>query len=460
MQLYNTITHQKEIFSPLTPSQVGMYVCGPTVYDYAHLGNARVYVVFDVLFRLLKSIYPSVTYVRNITDVEDKIIQTSINSGEPIDSITKRTTQAFQEDMEALGNLPPTYEPKATEHIFEMIQIIQGLVKKGYAYEVEGHVLFNVASDEDYGSLSRQELDAIVCGARIDIAPYKKDPRDFILWKPSLENMPGWESPWGFGRPGWHIECSAMSWKYLGETFDIHAGGQDLIFPHHENEQAQSTCFHGKPFVRYWLHNGYLIVEGEKMSKSLGNFLTVRNLLKNTSGEALRYGLLSAHYRQPLDWTKTGLLQAEKSIDRLYTSLRGIPLEEENLKESDLNKDFLSALQDDLNTPQALCVLHDMATALNKTCSQKEKVSLARGLKASGMFIGLLTEDPEVWFKKSFKTNEEHALDPLHIELQIKARNEARSLKDFKEADRIRKHLLEAGVILEDTCSGTIWRRV
>ncbi|MBS0185298.1 MAG: cysteine--tRNA ligase [Proteobacteria bacterium] len=458
LQIYNTLTHQKEIFYPLDPNNVRLYVCGPTVYDYAHLGNARVYVIFDVLNRLLRYLYPSVTYVRNITDIDDKIIQASLTSGNSISEITERTTKAFQEDMKSLGNLVPTFEPKATEHLSEMIQMIQTLIEKGHAYEVDGHVLFQVTSDPSYGSLSRQGLEDMISGARIEIAPYKKDPRDFILWKPSTGSMPGWESPWGYGRPGWHIECSAMSSKYLGETFDIHAGGQDLIFPHHENEQAQSTCFSNKPFVRHWMHNGYLIVNGEKMSKSLGNFLTVRDLLKKASGEVLRYGLLSVHYRQPLDWTDEGLKQAQNSLCRLYTSLRLAPKQDSD--SPNLNKEFLSALEDDLNTPLALHVLHKLASDINKSTSEKEKASLAHQLKSSGAFIGLLTEDPDIWFQKSTQNCKENDLEGLHIECQIEARNKARQERNFKESDRIRQHLFEAGIILEDTPTGTLWRRI
>ncbi|HQS83490.1 MAG: cysteine--tRNA ligase [Alphaproteobacteria bacterium 16-39-46] len=458
LQIYNTLTHQKETFLPLDAHHVGLYVCGPTVYDYAHLGNARVYVIFDILNRLLNYIYPTVTYVRNITDIDDKIIQASLTSGNSISEITERTTQAFQEDMKSLGNVSPTYEPKATEHIPEMIKMIQTLIEKGHAYEAEGHVLFQVTSDPSYGSLSRQGLEDMISGARVEIAPYKKDPRDFILWKPSTGDIPGWQSPWGLGRPGWHIECSAMSSKYLGETFDIHAGGQDLIFPHHENEQAQSTCCSNKPFVRYWMHNGYLIVNGEKMSKSLGNFLTVRDLLKKASGDVLRYGLLSVHYRQPLDWTDAGLLQAQNSLCRLYTAMRHAP--KEDAASPDLNKEFLSALADDLNTPLALHILHGLASDINKSSSEKEKAVLAHQLKSSGAFIGLLTEDPDVWFQKSPKNCSEKALEGLHIECQIEARNKARQERDFKEADRIRDHLLEAGIALEDAPSGTLWRRL
>lgn len=457
LQFYNTPQRQKEIFIPQDSKHIGLYVCGPTVYDYAHLGNARVYVVFDVLYRLLQDLYPQVTYVRNITDIDDKIIQASQELNTPITQITERTIKAFWEDMEALGNLSPTIEPKATEHVSQMIQIIEELINKGHAYEAQGHVLFDVSSDPQYGSLSHQGLEDMIAGARVEVAPYKKDPRDFVLWKPSSQDVPGWESPWGIGRPGWHVECSAMAFEYLGETFDIHAGGQDLIFPHHENERAQSTCCHQKPFVRYWLHNGYLIVNGEKMSKSLENFLTVKDLLKKAPGEVLRFALLSTHYRQPLDWTDQGLIQAQNSLDRLYAALRPFPQDTE--KPPFVNKDFRAALSDDLNTPHALCVLHTLASALHKTTSEKEKKEIAHELRSSGAFIGLLTEDPDKWFQSQKPSNQD-GLDPLHIEYQIQARNKARQSHDFKEADRIRTHLFEAGIVLEDGPSGTVWRRL
>ncbi|HRK96303.1 MAG TPA: cysteine--tRNA ligase, partial [Rhodospirillales bacterium] len=324
LHLYNTLHGAKQLFTPIDPRSVRMYVCGPTVYDFAHVGNARPAVVFDVLFRLLRRIYGEshVTYVRNITDVDDKIIAAHRASGEPIEAITARTTEAYERDMAALGCLRPTLEPRATHHIAEMVAMIAALIERGHAYAAEGHVLFDVASMPDYGRLSRRNTDELIAGARVEVAPYKKGPGDFVLWKPSAGDEPGWDSPWGRGRPGWHIECSAMSGRYLGETFDLHGGGQDLIFPHHENELAQSTCAHGgRPFVRFWMHNGYLMSEGEKMSKSLGNFYTVHDLLAEAPGEAIRLLLLQTHYRQPLDFTKAALARAKRRLDRFYLAL-------------------------------------------------------------------------------------------------------------------------------------------
>jgi cysteinyl-tRNA synthetase len=323
LQIYNTLSRQKEEFKPIDGSNVRMYVCGPTVYDFAHLGNARPVVVFDTLYRLLKRHYPKVTYVRNITDVDDKIMAKARDSGEAIDIITKRTTQAYHDDMGALNALPPDIEPRATQHIPQMVSLIADLIQKGHAYEAEQHVLFNVPSMKEYGLLSRRPRDELIAGARVDVAPYKKDPADFVLWKPSALDQPGWDSPWGRGRPGWHIECSAMAKEHLGDTFDIHGGGLDLIFPHHENEIAQSRCAHdGAPLANYWMHNGFLTIDNDKMSKSLGNFFTVRQLLAKAPGEALRLSLLSAHYRQPLDFSEKALLDAKTTLDRWYQALR------------------------------------------------------------------------------------------------------------------------------------------
>ena len=373
LSLYNTLAREKQVFEPIDANSVGMYVCGPTVYDYAHIGNARPAVVFDVLFRLLRRRYgpEHVTYVRNITDVDDKIINAHKETGEPIDEITARTARAYRDDMHALGCLDPDIEPRATRHIDEMVAMIGTLVDGGHAYAADGHVLFDVPSMPEYGALSRRNIDEMIAGARVEVAPYKRNPQDFVLWKPSVGDEPGWDSPWGRGRPGWHIECSAMSGRYLGETFDIHGGGQDLIFPHHENEIAQSRCAHGGlPFVRYWVHNGYLMTEGEKMSKSLGNFYTVHDLLKEYPGEAIRLVLLQTHYRQPLDFTKDGIAQARHTLDRFYSALRA---NAEVAADVDVEADGLEtmaaveqALADDINTPAALAHLHDALGALNK----------------------------------------------------------------------------------------------
>lgn len=449
LKLYNTLTRQKEVFTPQSPDFVGMYVCGPTVYDYAHIGNARPVVVFDVLSRLLRRLYSSVTYVRNITDVDDKINAAARASGEPIRTITERTTQAYNEDMAALGAYPPDIAPRATEHIPEMIAMIQRLIGQGHAYVAEGHVLFSVKTFAGYGKLSRRNQDELIAGARVEVAPYKRDAGDFVLWKPSDDETPGWDSPWGRGRPGWHIECSAMSEKYLGKTFDIHGGGIDLSFPHHENELAQSCCANKTEyFARYWMHNGHLTVNGEKMSKSLGNFFTVRELLDEFTGEALRYMLMSAHYRQPLDLSKDLIRQCQSSLDRLYNSLRGLPL-----SEVEVDPEVFSALQDDLNVPIALARLHELATLINKSNSIEEKTRLASVLKSSGYLLGLLQQDPEVWFQKG-------ADDVAEIESLINQRNEARRTKNFIESDRIRDELISKGIVLEDSASGTTWRRI
>lgn len=371
LRLYNTLTRAKEAFTPIDPANVRLYVCGPTVYDYAHIGNARPVVVFDVLTRLLRHRYGAehVTYVRNITDVDDKIIAAARDSGEPIDRITARTAEAYASDMAALGALPPDREPRATAHIPQMVAMIERLIAAGHAYAAEGHVLFGVPSWSDYGRLSRRPRDEQIAGARIEVAPYKRDPADFVLWKPSTDDMPGWDSPWGRGRPGWHIECSAMAETHLGETFDIHGGGMDLIFPHHENEIAQSTCAHGgASMANYWMHNGFLTIDDEKMSKSLGNFHTVHDLLKTWPGEAIRLVLLSAHYRQPLDFSEDALREARRRLDRFYSALRDTDWaadDSETGADAEPDARILAALEDDLNTAETLSVLSERLDALN-----------------------------------------------------------------------------------------------
>ncbi|MBK8906480.1 MAG: cysteine--tRNA ligase [Rhodospirillales bacterium] len=463
LQLYSTLTRRKEPFRPLNPDRVGMYVCGPTVYDYAHIGNARPVVVFDVLYRLLSRLYPHVTYVRNITDVDDKIIARATETGEAIAAITERTARAFHNDMAALGALPPDEEPRATAHIRQMIRMIATLIDAGHAYAAEGHVLFSVPSWPDYGRLSRRNRDDMIAGARVEVAPYKRDPADFVLWKPSTPDQPGWDSPWGRGRPGWHIECSAMSTEYLGESFDIHGGGQDLIFPHHENEIAQSTCAHGgRPFVHTWMHNGYVMVEGEKMSKSLGNFYTVHDLLKEVPGEAIRLVLLQTHYRQPLDFTKDGVQQARHTLDRLYGALRHVPAADappEAPPETppEAPAEVLSALADDLNTPLALAHLHELAGLLNKAAPGACAPSAKARLMAAGRLLGLLQQDPEAWFR--WRPDGAATLDEGEIEARIRQRAEARKARDFASADAIRNDLAAAGVVLEDGSAGTTWRR-
>ncbi|MDE2580198.1 MAG: cysteine--tRNA ligase, partial [Rhodospirillales bacterium] len=385
--LHNSLTRKRERFVPLDPEHVRMYVCGPTVYDLAHLGNARPVVVFDVLARLLRRLYPRVTYVRNITDVDDKINARAAESGEPIGAITARTIADFHADMAELGALPPDREPRATDHVAEMIALIERLIASGHAYAADGHVLFSVHSFAEYGRLSGRSPRELLAGARVEVAPYKRDPGDFVLWKPSTPDLPGWDSPWGRGRPGWHIECSAMSWRYLGESFDIHGGGQDLIFPHHENERAQSLCaFPHGGFAHVWMHNGMLLVNGEKMSKSLGNFRTVRDVLAQAPGEAIRLLLLKAHYRAALDFTEAALAEARREMDRFYRALQAAP---DAPPAADVPGTVLAALCDDLNTPAALAALHALADA-----ALAGDAAAAGGVRAAGAVLGLLGADP------------------------------------------------------------------
>ena len=456
LRVHNTIAREKQNFEPIDPSHVRMYVCGPTVYDNIHIGNARPLVVFDVLYRLLKRLYPKVTYARNITDVEDKINVRAKELGVDIRTLTEETADRFHADAAALGVLKPDVEPRATDHIPEMIALMERLITSGNAYEAEGHVLFNVPSMPDYGGLSRHSREALIDGARVEIAPYKRDPADFVLWKPSDDETPGWDSPWGRGRPGWHIECSAMSQKHLGTDFDIHGGGQDLIFPHHENEIAQSRCGNpGSHFAKYWMHNGYLQSEGEKMSKSLGNFYTVNELLEEFPGEALRLVLLQTHYRAPLDFTKDGIRQAKATLDRMYSALRNSPATGSN---GNVPIDIQNALEDDLNTPLALAKLHETITTLNAATDKTVKAQIKRDVVTAGELLGLLQQDPEKWFRWQSAVSES-VLDDAEIEALIARRAEARKAKDFAESDRIRDQFLEAGIILEDKAEGTLWRR-
>jgi len=455
--LHNTLTRRKEPFVPARPDRVGMYVCGPTVYDRAHIGNARPVIVFDVLYRWLKRRYRSVVYVRNITDIDDKINAAARASGEPIDAITARTTGSFHEDVAALDALPPDVEPRATAHVPEMIALVEALIAAGHAYEAAGHVLFHVPSDREYGKLSRRDRREMIAGARVDVAPYKRDPADFVLWKPSDESLPGWESPWGRGRPGWHLECSAMSRKHLGVTVDIHGGGADLVFPHHENEIAQSECSRpGVPFARHWVHNGFLTVNGEKMSKSLGNVVTIRAALAEAPGEVVRLFMLSAHYRHPIDWTEAGLRQARANLDRLYAALRNAGPAPDAAEET-VDPEVARALDDDLNTPRALTALYRLAGALNRAGADGgARAALCGALRGSGAPLGLLQADPERWFRGASSTD---GPDDAEIEASIAARTAARKARDFAEADRIREALKERGILLEDKPEGTTWRR-
>jgi cysteinyl-tRNA synthetase len=472
LQLYNTLTRKKEVFEPLDKNDVRMYVCGPTVYDHAHIGNARPIIVFDVLFRLLRHLYGSehVTYVRNITDVDDKINERAKSEGIAISELTERTIAQFHADIAALGVLRPTVEPRATEHIAEMIAMIEALTERGHAYAADGHVLFSVASDEDYGCLSNRNREQMLAGARVDVAKYKRDPMDFVLWKPSDDDLPGWESPWGRGRPGWHLECSAMSAKYLGKTFDIHGGGADLIFPHHENEIAQSTCAHGnQQMARYWLHNGYLQVEGEKMSKSLGNFVTINEILqygvpalvpinneqvsgsditRKWNGISARLAMLGTHYRQPINWTKSRLQSASNELLRYYEQLRDIQHDVEHMRSygDDISINAtLTALSDDLNTPLAISVIRSL--------SKNHKIlELAKSLDIMGLLDGYFIENYDILLFPRKVDIDETEIDGL-----IAARNAARAAKEFARADEIRDQLADKGIVLKDGPDGTTW---
>ncbi len=456
LRLHNTIARAMQDFEPIDPDHVRMYVCGPTVYSDIHIGNARPQVVFDVLYRLLLRLYPKVTYARNITDIDDKINARAKESGEDIGELTKRTTARYHADVAELGVLEPDAEPRATEHVPEMIALIGRLIENGHAYAAQDHVLFDVPSMSDYGGLSRHSRDALIAGARVDVAPYKRDPSDFVLWKPSGNDLPGWPSPWGRGRPGWHIECSAMSEKHLGVDFDIHGGGQDLIFPHHENEIAQSHCGNpGSHFARFWVHNGYVMSEGKKMSKSLGNFYTVCDLLDEFPGEALRLTLLQTHYRAPLDFTKDGVRRAKSILDRFYGALRGV--EAAAGFEPEPPPALIAALTDDLNTPLALSALHEAVSELNAASNAAKKSAARNTVIAAGSLLGLLQRDPEDWFR--WRGAGGDALDDAAIDAMIADRAAARAAKIFTKSDRIRDALADAGVILEDKPEGTIWRR-
>ena len=445
LTLHNSLTRRKERFVPLDPHHVRMYVCGPTVYDLVHVGNARPVVVYDVLARLLRKLYPHVTYVRNITDVEDKINARAAELGISIEQLTERTTADYHADMAALGALPPDIEPRATQHIPEMIAIIEKLIASGHAYAAQGHVLFAVATYPAYGHLSGRTPDELVAGARVEVAPYKRDPGDFVLWKPSPPELPGWDSPWGRGRPGWHIECSAMSWKHLGESFDIHGGGTDLIFPHHENEVAQSCCaFPGSSFARYWVHNGMLLVNGEKMSKSLGNFTTLRDVLARVPGEVVRLLLLRTHYRSTPDFSDAAVVEARRELDRFYRALERYP----DIKAADVPGPVMAALCDDLNTPLAISAMHALADA-----ALAGDFDAACGLRAAGEVLGVLQQDPAVWFRGA-------ADDGAAIEAAIAERLAARKARDFARADAIRAELAARGIVLEDGAGGTTWRFV
>ncbi len=456
--LHNTLTRQKELFTPQKPDTVTYYVCGPTVYNHPHIGNARPAVVFDVLYRLLLRSFSEVVFVRNFTDVDDKINAAAAEQGVPIGEITDKFIKIYQDETDALGILRPTIEPRVTQHIPQIIAQIQAIIEAGNAYEAEGHVLFNVPSFNDYGTLSRRSMDDMIAGTRVDVAPYKRDPADFVLWKPSDETQPGWNSPWGYGRPGWHIECSAMAEAHLGETIDIHGGGNDLVFPHHENEIAQGTCAHGgKLYARYWVHNGMVQVVGRKMAKSVGNVLLIKYLLAAHHPEVLRFGLLAAHYRQPLNWTEDGVGQAKATLDRLYGLLRDTA----ELKPAELSPDdpdfggFLAALADDLNTPKAFAEMHSIARKLSGAAGDPtEQARLRAVLKSAGAMLGLLQSDPVEWFGGAADQ-----ADDARIDAMVQARQAARAAKDFAEADRLRDALAAERIVIMDSPEGTTWRR-
>jgi cysteinyl-tRNA synthetase len=457
LKLHNTLTNKKNEFNPVDEKHIRMYVCGPTVYDEIHIGNARPLVVFDVLYRVLTKYYSDskVTYVRNITDVDDKIIEKAEELGIPIQNLTNETIDSFHYITDTLNCLKPNVEPKATDHIGEMINIITALIKKGHAYVTkEGEVLFCVQSAKDYGKLSGRNREEMIAGARVEVSANKRDPADFILWKPSSVSQPGWESEWGRGRPGWHIECSAMSEYYLGSNFDIHGGGIDLVFPHHENEIAQSECFHPeKAFANTWVHNGYLMSEGVKMSKSLGNFYTVKDLLKDFPGEALRLALLATHYRQPIDFTKTGVQEALARLDKYYMALKKLEFVDQYETSEDANNEFDEYLYDDLNTPAALSVLDKQANhIIQSDVSKQSKVGFS--FLKNAKHLGLLCKTYNEWRTHGISQSEQKLIEEL-----IKNRNIAREKKDFSEADRIREELSDRGIILEDNNEGTSWRR-
>lgn len=456
LRLHNSLTRKKESFTPIDPDHVRLYACGPTVYSYAHIGNARMAVVFDVLKNVLKTTYPKVTYVSNITDVDDKIISAARATGETIGAITEKYTRIYNQDMEHLGVSPPDTQPRATEHISQMITIIETLIKKDNAYASDGHVLFHVPSFSAYGGLSGRNRDEQIAGARVEVSSYKKDPADFVLWKPSTDDEPGWDSPWGFGRPGWHIECSAMAAEHLGLPFDIHGGGADLKFPHHENEIAQSCCANGNPndlssFAKYWVHNGFVTVKGEKMSKSIGNVVLAHDLAQEHAGETLRMALLSAHYRQPLDWSDETIAQAKKTLDRLYKNLQSIddlPVNTSVLP----HPDIMTALYDDLNTPKAISLLCTIA----KQATEKNDTKLKSTTIAAAKILGILQHNADEWLGYGVSNDR----NTTAIDALLQERAQAKADKNYARSDEIRDKLTAMGIAIEDTPDGTVWKTI
>ena len=449
LQIYDTFSNEKKLFEPIDPSNVRMYVCGPTVYDFPHVGNARPVIVFDLLFRLLRRIYgiDNVTYVRNITDVDDKIITAASENNEDIKSLTERTIKFFHDDADYIGALEPTFEPKATDYINDMIDIISSLIEKDYAYVSEDNVLFSASKFSKYGQLSGKNLEEMIAGSRVEVESFKRSSSDFVLWKPSKSSEPGWDSPWGRGRPGWHIECSAMSEKLLGKNFDIHGGGQDLIFPHHENEIAQSECANNEKFANFWLHNGFVNVEGNKMSKSEGNFVTVNQLKQKYQGEVIRLAMISTHYRQPLNWTENNLIECKKTLDKWYQL---IPENKFSFDNEKISSEVIDALEDDLNTPKAISVLHQ----LYKDCKSNDRNTVETFL-SSANFLGILMHTSSEWLSWG---KEKLSIDEKQIELLISERKSARDNGNFEKADKIRNDLEHKGILLEDNEGKTTWR--
>ena len=455
MKIYNTQSRQREEFNPIDENNVLVYVCGPTVYSYAHIGNARPAVAFDILVRVLRRRFPKVTYVRNITDIDDKINKAAAEENVDISVITEKFTKAYHDDLDALSVLPPSIEPKVTDNLDAIAEMIQNLIDNEHAYVAQGHVLFSVNSYSDYGSLSGRDPEELLAGARVEVAPYKRDANDFVLWKPSSDEQPGWDSPWGRGRPGWHIECSAMSAKHLGRTIDIHGGGHDLVFPHHENERAQSTCAHGgETFANYWMHNGFVNVDAEKMSKSIGNVLLVRDLLNEAPGEAIRYVLLSAHYRAPLDWNDAILQQAKNALDRMYNALRDMD-DIESDHDGEMPAAFIDALEDDLNTPKALAEMFALVKQANTCDNDAEKAKIKNALIQCGQMLGILQSSAEQWFAGAVNADDSADIDAL-----VEERLVARANKDWARADEIRDILAEKNIVIEDSAEGVRWKKI
>lgn len=453
LKLHNTTTGKKETFIPLNKDSITMYLCGPTVYNYAHIGNARPAVVFDILYRLLKHHYAKVTYARNITDIDDKINKSALEQGLNIKKYSQKYADIYNHDIEQLGVLPPDIEPYATDHIPQIIAMIKDLIAKGNAYAAEGHVLFSVESYNNYGKLSNRKLEDMIAGARVEVAPYKKYPADFVLWKPSDKSLPGWDSPWGRGRPGWHIECSAMCKEHLGDVIDIHCGGRDLVFPHHENEVAQSCCSNNtEKFANYWVHNGMINMDNQKMSKSLGNILLIKDVVEKYKGEVIRWLLLSAQYRQSVNWSKDSIHKAQKTMDRIYATLRDNQSVEAEINKDAIPSSIILALDDDLNTPMAFAEINKLAKQLAKAESKEEKQLYKSQLLSTGHLLGLFQQDSETWFK-----SDNNEINNEKVEELILLRKQAREDKDWEKSDLIRDELASMNIVLEDSPEGTRW---